>query len=372
MTAGAAGAPVRLRPEPLARRLGAILIAAGCDDGEARIAADHLVEASLSGHDSHGVIRILRYHDWLAKGQLRPGRSLRLVADLGALRHYDGDYGIGQSLARSATEAGIALARDHVLSAVLLRRAGHVGRLGAYAEQAAAAGMVSILFLTVAGSALVAPFGSAMRAGSTAPMAVGVPNPAGDDFILDFATSEVAEGKALVAAQGGVPLASDALVNAAGRPTRDPAALYGPTLDADVPDPRAGPGALRPFGGHKGSGLMIACELLAGALTGTGTNGPVAHPFGNGMLAIFIDPTRLDSAGAAGTEIAAYLAQVQAAPPAEGVDRVLIPGDKERQMRIERRRDGLPLPRRVHEAITALATHLDLPKEPDLILPEMA
>ena len=370
--ASGGGTLVHLRPEPLARRLGAILTSAGCNDEEARVAADHLVEASLSGHDSHGVIRILRYHHWLTNGQLRPDRSLRLVADLGALRQYDGDFGIGQNLARGATEAGIALAREHALSAVLLRRAGHVGRLGAYAEQAAAAGMVSIFFLTVAGAALVAPFGSALRAGSTDPIAIGVPNPGGDDFILDFATAEVAEGKVLVAAQGGAPLRTDALVDGAGRPTRDPAALYGSTLNADIPDPRAGPGALRAFGGHKGSGLMLACELLAGALTGTGTNGPAAHPFGNGMFAVFIDPARLDAAGAAGREVAAYLDHVQAAPPADGVERVLIPGDKERRMRTLRQRDGLPLPRRVHDAITALTVRLNLPDEPELAMPEVS
>ena len=365
----ATGDPVRLRPDPLARRLAAILQAAGCREEEASVAGAHLVEASLSGHDSHGVIRILRYHEWFQTGRIVPGRDIRLVADLGALRQFDGGDGLGQWLARAATAEGIALARVHGLSAVALRRAGHVGRLGAYAEQATAAGLVSIMFLNVAGSRLVAPFGAAERAGSTAPVAIGVPNPGGDDFVLDFATSEVAEGKVLVAAQGGAPLASDALSDADGRPSRDPAVLYGPTVDADVPDPRAGPGALRAFGLHKGSGLMLACELLGGALTGNGTNGPADHRFGNGLFAVFVDPSKLDGAGAVGKEVARYLAFVQNAQPAKGTARVLIPGDRERALRAERRRTGLPLPRRVFVAIEALSGRLGIADDPDLLLP---
>jgi uncharacterized oxidoreductase len=361
---------VRLAPGPLADRLAAILRARGCGAPEARVVADHLVEANLTGHDSHGVIRVLRYDEWLRTGRLRPGRELRLVAEAGALRQWDGGDGMGQALAREAVADGVARAREMGLAAFSLRRAGHVGRLGAYAEQAAEAGIVSVMFCNVAGSRLVAPFGAAGRAASTAPVAIGVPNPGGAPFILDFATSAVAEGKALVAATGGAPLAEDALLDAEGRPTRDPAALYGETVAAPAPDPRAGPGALRPFGGHKGSGLMLACELLAGALTGNGTNGGRENRFGNGLLAFLIDPARLDDAPAAAEEVATYLAHIRGAAPAPGTQAVLAPGDRERRMRAERGAAGIELPRAVHDAIEALAARHGLPPAPDLVLTE--
>ena len=352
---------VTLRPEPLLSLLSAILRADGCGEDEADCVADHLVSANLCGHDSHGVIRILRYHEWLGNGRIKPRRHLRLVTDLGVMRHYDGGDGLGQCLAREATREAIGLAQRFGVGLVALRRAGHIGRVGAFAEQSAVEGLISILFTNVAGSRLVAPYGSTRRASSTAPVTIGVPNPRGDDFILDFATSMVSEGKALVAARGGKRLPDSALIDAAGALSSDPGVLYGETLTQGIPDPRRGEGALRAFGEHKGSGLMLACELLGGALTGNGTNGPSDHPFGNGMLAILIDPKKLDDLELFASEVAEYISYVRASSPAQGVDRVLVPGDNERALRAERARIGLPLSVTVREAIFGLAETLDIP-----------
>jgi len=352
-------------PDRLTDALRAILVADGCAEDEADAVAVHLVEASLSGHDSHGVIRISRYHQWLGTGQIKARQPLKTLLDSGTLIQLDGQDGMGQWLAREATAMAIDRAREHGTAIVALRRAGHFGRLGAYAEQCCAAGMVSIQFANVAGSRLVAPFGSAGRCISTAPVAVGVPNGKGDDFILDFATSMVAEGKALVAGQGGKPLPGDALVDGDGALTGDPRALYGDSLDTPVPNPRHGPGALRAMGDHKGSGLALACELLAGALTGNGTNGATDHPFGNGLLMIVVDPARLDDRGGFAREVADYIDFVRASPPARGVGHVLVPGDKERATRAARRRDGLPLPPPVFDAILALARALPDPVTAD-------
>ena len=348
-----------LDPARLADLLAAILAKDGCAEAEARIVADHLVEASLRGHDSHGVIRLTRYHQWLQTGQLKANQALRHLSDSGTMLHLDGQSGMGQRLALEATDLGIERAREHGLCIIALRQAGHIGRLGAYAEQACAAGMVSIQFVNVGGSRLVAPFGSSQRAISTAPIAIGVPNPAGEDFILDFATSMVAEGKALVAGRGGKPLPEDSLITAEGVRTTDPRALYGDSLDSAVPNPRTGPGALRTMGEHKGSGLALACELLAGALTGNGTNGPGDHPYGNGLLSIIVRPDRLDDGHGFGREVAEYLSFVNGARPEAGVDQVLIPGDPERARRAARL-TGLPVPEPVISDIEALADTLGL------------
>ena len=368
MAAGAAPADRLVRAGPLQGVIEAILERDGCDEAEARVVAEHLVEASLSGHDSHGVVRVPRYHDWIRAGQIAPRRPLEVVMETDTILQLDGHSGMGQRLAREATAMGIAKARAHGLALVALRRAGHVGRVGAYAEQACAEGLVSLHLVNVAGAEIVAPFGSRRRATSTNPVTIGVPNAEGGDFILDFATSMVAEGKALVASRGGKPLPEGALVDEAGRVTRDPRALYGDTLDAAVPDPRAGPGALRAMGEHKGSGLALACELLAGALTGNGTNGPGARPFGNGMLSVLLDPARLDDRGGFAGEVAAYVDHVRALMPAQGVEAVLIPGDRERRLRAERRRDGLPLPERVLGGILAVARELGVEVEEGALL----
>ncbi|MGP1395920.1 MAG: Ldh family oxidoreductase [Inquilinaceae bacterium] len=347
-------------PRAMTRLLDALLRADGCGAEEADAVATHLVEACLSGHDSHGIVRIDRYHGWLKSGVLVARQGLTVLSEGPAFVHLDGGNGMGQWLARQATDRGIAMAGQSGCAVVALRRAGHVGRVGAYAEQACAAGIVSIHFVTVAGSRLVAPFGSSQRGISTAPFAVGVPNAHGDDFVLDFATSMVAEGKALVAARGGRGLPDDALVTADGHLTGDPRVLYGHTLEEGLPDARGGTGALRTMGDHKGSGLALACELLAGALTGGGTNGPTDHPFGNGLLSIYIDPTRFDDLGTFAREAGDYIAFIQSSAPATPGVAVQIPGDKERATRAERGANGIPVPDEVVERILNVAREVGI------------
>ena len=262
------------------------------------------------------------------------------------------------------TSEGIALARAQGSAIFTLRRAGHIGRVGAFAEQAALAGIVSLFFTNVAGSQIVAPFGARGKGGSTAPVTIGVPTD-GDPFVLDFATSIVAEGKVNVAAKFGKDLPADALSDGAGQLSGDPYALYGDTIQNRVPMPGAGPGALRAFGDHKGSGLMLACELLGGSLSGNGANGPDLPPFGNGALALFIDPTRLDGPKDIARSIQSYLGFVIDLPPAKGHTHVQIPGDPERARRAERKASGLPLSDTVLSDITALAAQQGVTLPPD-------
>ncbi len=354
-----------INPTALSGTIERILLADGCTADEAQTVADHLVLASLSGHDSHGVIRTMRYHLWIADGTINPKTPLTTVLDNGPLLQLDGQDGMGQWLAKEATARGIAKAKETGIGLVALRRAGHIGRIGTYAEQACAAGMVSIQFCNVNGSLLVAPFGTARRCAGTDPVAVGIPNAEGEDFILDFATSLVAEGKALVAGTGGKPLPDDALVDADGRMTGDPRVLYGDTLDTGNPDPRGGSGALRAMGDHKGSGLALACELLAGALTGNGANRPEEKQFGNGLLSIILDPATFDDTGMFGREVADYIDFVQSSPPAAGVGKVLVPGDRERMLRAERSANGLPMPEPVLAGILATAQAVGLPDTRD-------
>lgn len=351
-------AAVRLQPAATVALLRDILRADGCSQEEAAAVAHHLVDATLCGHDSHGVIRIVRYHEWLKNGTIHARTPLKVLTDAGPLLQLDGQSGMGQWLGREATLMGIERAQKSGTALITMRRAGHMGRLGAYAELACVAGVVSVQFANVAGSCLVAPFGAAERRISTAPIAIGVPNGGEDDFILDFATSLVAEGKALVAAKGGKPLPQSALVDEQGHLTADPYALYGESLKTPSPNPRVGAGALRTMGEHKGSGLALACELLAGALTGNGTNG-TPTPFGNGWFALFLDPARLGN-GAIAREIADYVAAVREAEPAVGIDRVRIPGDIERETRAERRAAGIPLSSEVVDAILSVAKELTL------------
>lgn len=350
----------RIAAPAMAGFLTGLFAAAGASAEEAAGIAENLVDANLAGHDSHGIVRAPRYLGNVRDGVMRFGGRCETVIDGGAFLLLDGGFGMGQTVGREATDLGIARARREGVAVVGLRRAGHLGRIGAWAERASAAGLVSIHFVNVARSMLVAPFGGAERRFSTAPVCIGMPCPGGDDFLLDFATSTAAEGKILVAKAKGAPAPAGALIDGAGRPTEDPDALYGETPPGAVPNPRLGAGALTAMGGHKGSGLALACELLAGTLTGSGTAGPGEGPY-NGMLSILIDPERFDDGHGFAAAAADYIAFVRGTRPTDPFAPVLIPGDPERRAREERGRLGLPLPEATLAALAAAAREAGAP-----------
>src|ERR1700726_3786911 len=310
---------------------------------EARRIATYLTTANLTGHDSHGVIRVPVYIRWKKMGSVVPDQTVELVVDTPVLAVVDGRYGFGQTVAPQAVELGIEKCRQHGLAAIALRNAGHIGRVGDWAEMAAQAGLVSIHFVNAAGSVLVAPFGGVERRFSTAPFCVGIPRQGQGPVVLDFATSIVAEGKVLVASRGGKKLPKGALIDLDGNMSEDPAVLYGPYDPEGPRDHSQGKGAIRAFGEHKGSGLALICELLGGALTGTGSTGPNRR-FANGMFAVYVDPKVVDTGNFFDGEISRYVSYFKDTKPAAGVDAVLIPGEPEAKMRAERTKNGVPLP----------------------------
>jgi len=322
----------------------AIFRAAGCDAAEAGRISTHLLGANLAGHDSHGVARVARYVEWLEAGYVVKGQDAEIVTDGGCFALVDGKFGFGQTVAPQAVELGIARALQHGISVVGLRNAGHIGRVGDYAEMAIRAGLISVHFVNVAGSVLVAPFGGTERRFSTNPISVGVPLP-GRPLVLDFATSLVAEGKVLVASNGGKALPHDALIEPDGTLSADPHTLYGHYDQVGPRNPANGKGAIRAFGEHKGSGLALMCEMLAGALTGGGTSGPVEGRgrIANGMLSLYISPKQFGNQAEFEAMGHTYVDWLVACNPANPGEPVLAPGDKEAATRADRLANGVPL-----------------------------
>ncbi|MGE0723901.1 MAG: Ldh family oxidoreductase [Alphaproteobacteria bacterium] len=337
-----------------------IFAAAGCDAGESARIGSMLTGANLAGHDSHGVIRVPRYVEALQGGRVKAGQGLTTVVGGDAFAVVDGNYGFGQTVGPLAVALGTSIARKHGIAIVALRHAGHLGRIGDYPEIAAAQGLVSIHLVNVAGSQLVAPFGGVDRRFSTAPVAIGVPVPGEDPIILDFATSLVAEGKCLVAWAGGKTLPPGALIEPDGRLSTDPKTLYGEVPAGTVPNPNNGPGAIRAFGEHKGSGLALMCELLAGAFTGSGCSGPERGIVANGMLSIYMAVDRFHSGDGFASELRRYVEWVKSARPAAPGGEVLVPGEPERRMRAARLADGIPLPEQVWTDILATGRKVGL------------
>ena len=336
-----------------------IFVGAGCSEAEGRRIAKSLVSANLVGHDSHGVVRVPRYVNSKLDGIVQGDVDVDVLVDTPVIAVVDGKFGYGQTVAPQAVEIGIAKCKKNGLSLVALRNAGHIGRIGDFAEMAAAQGLVSVHFVNVPGSVLVAPFGGIDRRISTAPFCVGVPRPDGDTIILDFATSVVAEGKVLVASQGGKALPDNALVGPDGAMSGDPRMLYG-GFDREDYEPkggrdyRQGEGAIRAFGDHKGSGLAIMCELLGGSLTGAGAT-EVRSRVTNGMLSFYIDPKVIDPSDFFSQDVTRYVDYLKSSKPTKAGGEILIPGEPEARYRADKTANGITLPEDTWAALVAIA-----------------
>jgi uncharacterized oxidoreductase len=319
-----------LAAAPLVDLVAAVMEAAGCADAEARTVARRLVDANLVGHDSHGVLRVGQYLGWMREGHLRSNRAPTVVFESETIAIVDGERGFGQVIGEHAGRLGVAKAKRAGIALVGLRNCGHLGRLGDWAELAADEGCVSLHFLNTSGAMRVAPFGGSDRRLSTNPMCVGVPRAGGAPVILDITTSTVAEGKLMVARNKGERVPEGWIMDASGKPTTDPAAFY------------AG-GSLLTIGGHKGSGLSIVTDLLAGALTTGRSSDPGDTVLRNNMLSITIAPDVYDPSGGTLREAHRFVEWVKASPPAVPGQQVLAPGDVERATRARRLAEGIPL-----------------------------
>jgi uncharacterized oxidoreductase len=331
----------------------AIVAAGGSAAREADLVAANLVEANLTGHDSHGVGMIPRYVESLLEGGLAVNQHPGVALDTGPLLGLDGRRGYGQVIGREAMALGIERAQRHGVCALTLANAHHLGRIGHFAEMAVAEGLVAIHFVNVISFPRVAPYAGSDARFGTNPCCIGMPLPGEPPFILDFATSAVAQGKLRVAHNKGERLPPGLLIDDKGEPTTDPRYGVIPPL-----------GAMLTFGLHKGYGLAVACELLGGALTGGGTwHRPATgeRRVWNSMLTVLLDARQLGTADAFAREARAFVDWLRESPAAGGFDRVRLAGEPEREARAKRERDGIAVDAATWKEILAAGEKLNLP-----------
>lgn len=317
----------------------------GSSPREAGLVARHLIEANLCGHDSHGIGVIPAYVRNVQAGELVLNQTLHVVLDTGSLIICDGQYGVGQVMAHDAMALGVSRATADGSCIVLLRNSHHIGRIGHWAEQCSQSGIVSVHFVNVVSDPAVAPFGGTTARLGTNPFAVGIPRQGEPPIIVDFATSRWAVGKVRVAMNKGEPLPPGTLLDGTGQPTTDPAALFG-----------SPPGAVVTFGEHKGWGLSLACEMLAGALSGgRSQSGPrTRSAIVNSMFSILISAEKIGTGSHFAAEVEAVVRWVQSEERGRGEisefdneewvgSGVRLPGDPERETRERRIREGIPV-----------------------------
>jgi hydroxycarboxylate dehydrogenase B len=246
---------------------------------------------------------------------------------------------------------GIERAGVHGAAMVGLCNSHHIGRVGHWAEQCIAAGLVSMHYVNVISQPVVAPFGGRDARVVTNPFCVGIPRPDDEPIVLDFATSRIAMGKVRVAMNKGVEVGAGTLLDHRGEATRDPRVMFTQPF-----------GAILPFGEHKGYCLAVVCELLGGALSGGRTlhERSPGREIINNMFSIIIDPQRLGTAANLSAETAAFAAWVKESPVAQGVDRIKLPGEPEQEHRRERCAKGIPIDPTTWTEIIGAAAQLGL------------
>ncbi|WP_010585351.1 Ldh family oxidoreductase [Schlesneria paludicola] len=312
----------------------------------ARQVAQSLVLANLKGHDSHGVIRIIEYVDWVKRGWINPIGELEVVREQPCILILDGHFGFGQVIGRQALTRGIEKAKGEGACILSLRASGHLGRVGEFMEMAAEAGLVAFAMTnTHGGGVLVAPHGGCERRLSANPMAGGAPLSDGAAIVMDISTSTVAEGKIKVARNKGEQLAPGLFVNGRGEPSTSPEEYYATP-----------PGALLPMSGHKGFALSLFCEVFAGAMTGAGCSKPDVSRVANGFMVFLLDPAAFCGTDFYNNEIEALGRFVKSSRLVSGVDEILLPGEPEMREQARRDASGLNIDSTTWSKICAVAT----------------
>jgi hydroxycarboxylate dehydrogenase B len=332
----------------------ALLHAGGATQEEAAIVGRSLVDANLCGYDSHGVMRIPYYVNNVVKGETVSDVPLTVIRESDCHLVGDANWGFGRVQAGRLLENLIAKAQANGIGVGTLIHSSHIGRLGEYCELAAAENLVSMVMVNTHGATrrVAPPGGTSPRLG-TNPLAMGSPHPDGP-LVLDFSTSATAEGKVRVMRIAGQDCPEGWLLDSAGKPTTDPNSLYG--------NP---PGTILPMGGaqaYKGFGLSLMIEIFAGALSG----GLCARetpetPNGNCVFLMVADPEHFGGCEHFSLEVGKLAEFIRGCPRAEGVERILLPGDPERAQRAMRLAQGVPVDDENLAQLLELAQSLTLP-----------
>jgi LDH2 family malate/lactate/ureidoglycolate dehydrogenase len=337
----------------------AILRAAGSDPDIALEVARHLVRSNLSGHDSHGVIRVPQYVDRIERGELAPNARPTFIARTDVTALIDGNRGFGHVATAFALEWAMTQARACGLAAAAIRHCTHMGRLGEFTERAAEAGLIAMLTVGAAGPGVGGMFlhGGKQRFLGANPWSFGVPAGDRSPMIVDASSSMIAQGKVAVARAYGSALPPGCIYDVEGRPTTDPEDFYNG-------------GGLVPLGGevagHKGYGLALTSALIGGlsmiddshpTLIGASVEPGFEEARGQiaGLFLIVVNPTSFGKPESYHNMVDDTLSAIKNSPPAPNVAEAMVPGEPEARSREERLESGFELPVDACRQIEAIA-----------------
>ncbi len=308
-----------------------VLRRAGYDAEEARIIADHVVDAALCGYEYSGLPKILNV---VEHRQLRePRRRMRALRETPNSALFDGGNNNGMVTMYRATQVAIAKAREQGMAVVGVNNSWVSGRSAHFVEMVARAGMVGIH--SVSSRLHVAAPGSKGAATGTNPVAFGFPT-LQEPFVIDLGAAAFMGTDLIFQERRGAVLPEGVALDAEGLPTRDPAQVK----------------TILPFGGdnnYKGFALAMAMQAL-GVLAGAGLGDDKTY----GYLIMAIDPERMLPGDDFRSHMSEMLAKVKAVPRQPGVDEIRLPGERSSRERALHLREGIVIDRKIYEALLAV------------------
>jgi LDH2 family malate/lactate/ureidoglycolate dehydrogenase len=343
----------RADPRRLTDFATAVLESEGVPADDARLLAGCLVEAELWGHPSHGLLRLSWYVARIRTGVVDPAANAETVVDRGAVAVLDGHEGLGHVLTAHAAIEAVRRAKEQGVGVVAVRNSNHFGMAAHFTRMIAEQGCVGII--TTNGSPAMAPWGGRAKAVGANPWSIATPAGEHGVTVMDVANVNAARGKIYAARERGGSIPEGWALDAAGRPTTDPAAA----ID----------GVILPMAGHKGYAISFMMDVLSGVLTGssfaTGVSGPqqAERRSGSGHLVLAIDIAAVADPGSFGERMEALIAEMKAVPLAEGFEEIFFPGELEDRSRARTEREGIELPDKTVEALEQLAAETGVPLE---------
>ena len=331
-----------------------IFTAQGVSQVDAEFLVDSLVEANLAGHDSHGAHYFARYSERIKEGFIKLDVEPKVIKETPGTAYIDGQWGVGQLTARRMTEIAVEKAKENMVAAVGTFNTNHIGRIGYYTELAAKQGIITTLYVNV-GHPIVSVHNGHGPVFGTNPYSASVPVGGDIPFLVDYATSVVAAGKVSVAKAAKKKIPVHWTLDKDGNANDSPTVL-------------AEGGWLLPFGLYKGMGLQMVSELLGAVLTGSrvGPSGITSPPSPNGVFMMAVNPEAFVGLDEFVKNTDSLLKQVKDWKPLDG-ERVMVPGEPEKETKAYRLANGIKLPVDTWNEIEALCKGLDIPTDGMLI-----
>jgi len=343
----------RFSAAQLRRFIADAFVAVGIPPADAARIAALMARADESGADGHGIFRLPQYIRRIKAGAVNVTPSIRIERESAATALVDGDNGMGHLVMTLATETAIAKARSAGVAWVGARMSNHAGPASLYASMPIEHGLIG-LYMAVGNANHLPPWGGIDMLLSTNPIAIGVPAHEEQAVVLDMATTVAAYGKVKTRAQRGEMMPEGWMIDREGKPLTDPK--------------RSDEGFLLPIGGYKGYGLALMFGLLAGTLNGAAMgkqvidfNADDTSVTNTGHCIVVVDPAAFGDPAQFRRNVDTVVRDLRASKRLPGVERIWLPGEQSALKRVERGREGVPVPAALQATLAKLATELGIP-----------